>query len=45
VGTNRLLRVDGTVVDLPGNAQVEVVAGDRFEIATPGGGGYGPPTS
>ncbi len=44
VGTNRLLRADGTVVELPGNAQVEVVAGDRFEIATPGGGGYGRPT-
>ena len=36
-----MIRVDGTVVELPGNAAVEVDAGDRFEIETPGGGGYG----
>ncbi len=29
--------------DVPGRAQVEVTAGDIFEIATPGGGGYGSP--
>jgi 5-oxoprolinase (ATP-hydrolysing) len=43
VGHNRVLRADGTVHELPGNARVDVDAGDRFEIETPGGGGFGPP--
>jgi 5-oxoprolinase (ATP-hydrolysing) len=42
-GHNRLIRADGTVVELPGNTRVEVEAGDQFEIETPGGGGYGRP--
>ncbi|MGI9645720.1 MAG: hydantoinase B/oxoprolinase family protein [Ilumatobacteraceae bacterium] len=42
VGVNRVLRADGTVEDLPGNAQVDVQPGDKVEIQTPGGGGYGP---
>ena len=29
--------------DVPGRAQADVTAGDVFEIATPGGGGYGSP--
>jgi len=41
VGYNRVIRVDGSVEELSGNVQVEVVAGDRFEIETPGGGGFG----
>ncbi len=41
VGHNKVLRVDGTVTELAGNAQVDVGAGDRFEIETPGGGGFG----
>jgi 5-oxoprolinase (ATP-hydrolysing) len=41
VGRNLVIRVDGTVEELPGNAQVEVGPGDRFEIRTPGGGGFG----
>ena len=41
VGHNRVLRADGTVTELAGNAQVDVDAGDRFEIETPGGGGFG----
>ena len=42
VGRNRVIRADGTVEELPGNAQVDVGPGDRFEIRTPGGGGFGP---
>jgi 5-oxoprolinase (ATP-hydrolysing) len=41
VGRNRVIRADGTSVELPGNAQIDVAAGDRFEIETPGGGGFG----
>ena len=41
-GRNTLLRADGTDVDLGGTATVEVGAGDRLRIETPGGGGYGP---
>ena len=41
-GRNTLLRADGTDVDLGGTATVEVEAGDRLRIETPGGGGYGP---
>jgi 5-oxoprolinase (ATP-hydrolysing) len=40
-GHNRVIRSDGTVVELPGNASIDVDVGDRFEIETPGGGGYG----
>ncbi len=42
-GLNRILRADGTVEEQPGVFRTEVQPGDRFEIATPGGGGYGPP--
>jgi 5-oxoprolinase (ATP-hydrolysing) len=45
VGRNRVIRADGSVEELPGNAQVEVGPGDAFEIMTPGGGGYGAPPS
>ncbi|MEY3512983.1 MAG: hypothetical protein RL420_6 [Pseudomonadota bacterium] len=41
VGINRVLRKDGTQQDVPHIAQVEMQAGDVFEIHTPGGGGYG----
>ena len=40
-GHNRVIRVDGLVTELPGNTQVDVGVGDRFEIETPGGGGFG----
>ncbi|MFJ8625096.1 hydantoinase B/oxoprolinase family protein [Kitasatospora sp. NPDC093550] len=43
LGTNRVLRADGTVDDLPGCGSTEVAAGDTLEIRTPGGGGYGTP--
>ncbi|MXW58414.1 MAG: 5-oxoprolinase [Acidimicrobiia bacterium] len=42
VGVNRVLRADGTVENHPGVFRTEVQPGDRLEIATPGGGGYGP---
>ena len=41
VGRNYVERHDGTLVELSGTAQVEMKAGDRFVIETPGGGGYG----
>ncbi len=40
-GVTRLLRVDGTVEELPACAAVEVAAGDAIVIETPGGGGFG----
>jgi 5-oxoprolinase (ATP-hydrolysing) len=42
LGRNRVLRSDGTVVEMAGCDSVEVDAGDTLEIETPGGGGYGP---
>ncbi|WP_051836833.1 hydantoinase B/oxoprolinase family protein [Streptomyces sp. NRRL WC-3742] len=41
LGTNRLLRADGTTEDLPGCGSTDLAAGDALEIRTPGGGGYG----
>ena len=41
VGINRVVRQDGTQQDLPHIAQVDMQAGDVFEIHTPGGGGFG----
>jgi 5-oxoprolinase (ATP-hydrolysing) len=43
VGRNYVIRADGRREDLPATAAVELRAGDRFVIETPGGGGYGPP--
>ncbi|MFS0735828.1 hydantoinase B/oxoprolinase family protein [Sphingomonas sp. 1P06PA] len=40
-GRNRVERRDGRIEDLPAAATVAMEAGDLFEIATPGGGGYG----
>ena len=41
VGRNRVLRSDGSVEEIGHIGQAEMHAGDVFEIATPGGGGYG----
>lgn len=41
VGINRVVRKDGSQQDEPHIAQVDMQAGDVFEIHTPGGGGYG----
>ncbi len=41
LGRNRLIRADGTSVDLPGIIQLSVEPGDVLIIETPGGGGFG----
>ncbi len=40
-GKNRIIRRNGTVIELEGQAGFEVQKGDVFVIETPGGGGYG----
>lgn len=40
-GINRVVRSDGAVQELAHIGQVEMQAGDVFEIHTPGGGGFG----
>jgi 5-oxoprolinase (ATP-hydrolysing) len=42
-GRNYVLRADGRREELAATAAVELAAGDRFVIETPGGGGYGSP--
>jgi 5-oxoprolinase (ATP-hydrolysing) len=42
-GINRVVRADGRVQELAHIGQVEMQAGDVFEIHTPGGGGFGKP--
>lgn len=39
-GCNRVVRSDGTIVELNGQYEVEMHPGDVFVIETPGGGGY-----
>ena len=41
VGVNRVLRSGGSVEVLAHIGQVDMQAGDVFEIQTPGGGGFG----
>lgn len=43
LGRNTVIRHDGRVELLGGCAETTLESGDRFEIATPGGGGYGAP--
>jgi 5-oxoprolinase (ATP-hydrolysing) len=43
LGRNVVQRRDGTVEILAGRARVEMAAGDRLLIETPGGGGWGYP--
>ena len=40
-GRNRVVRANGDIETLGGTAEVDVNAGDRLVIETPGGGGYG----
>lgn len=40
-GENRVIKRDGTIIELSACDQVEVDAGDRINIRTPGGGGFG----
>lgn len=44
-GVNRVVRSDGSVEDLGHIGQVQLQPGDIFEIHTPGGGGFGPPSA
>jgi 5-oxoprolinase (ATP-hydrolysing) len=43
LGRNYVLRANGRTEEFPATADVELAAGDRFGIETPGGGGYGAP--
>jgi 5-oxoprolinase (ATP-hydrolysing) len=43
LGENRLRRADGSEINLPGIAQVNVATGEVLTIETPGGGGFGGP--
>ncbi|MGV9995111.1 hydantoinase B/oxoprolinase family protein [Streptomyces sp. NPDC003374] len=43
LGTGRVERADGTVLELGGSDSAEVAPGDVLVVETPGGGGYGPP--
>jgi len=40
-GINRILRADGSAMELAACAAAQVGRGDRIRIETPGGGGYG----
>ncbi|MFW2365260.1 MAG: hydantoinase B/oxoprolinase family protein [Desulforhopalus sp.] len=40
-GENRVVRADGSVINLGGNDEIEMRSGDTFIIKTPGGGGFG----
>jgi N-methylhydantoinase B len=42
VGRNTLIHHNGQEELLPGKVQLDLCAGDRLRIETPGGGGYGP---
>jgi 5-oxoprolinase (ATP-hydrolysing) len=42
-GRHRVERRDGRREELPGRARVQLGAGDRLCVETPGGGGYGAP--
>ncbi|KAL4856136.1 5-oxoprolinase [Chlorella vulgaris] len=42
-GVNLWVKRDGRVLSLGAKATVQMQAGDRIRILTPGGGGYGPP--
>jgi 5-oxoprolinase (ATP-hydrolysing) len=41
-GRNAVVRADGRTEELGGTASIELEAGDRLVIETPGGGGFGP---
>jgi len=41
VGENWALRANGTEERLPGNAEIDLEAGDAIRMLTPGGGGWG----
>ena len=39
-GSNKVIRKDGSVVELAGQDEIGMQEGDVFVIETPGGGGY-----
>ena len=43
-GENDVLHADGSAQRLAGRARCALPAGSRLRIATPGGGGWGPPS-
>jgi len=43
IGINQVLRADGAIEALGGTDRTTVGPGDRIELRTPGGGGWGPP--
>ncbi|WP_371568965.1 hydantoinase B/oxoprolinase family protein [Streptomyces canus] len=45
LGANRVEHADGTVTELAGRDSADVGPGDVLVIETPGGGGYGPPST
>jgi N-methylhydantoinase B/oxoprolinase/acetone carboxylase alpha subunit len=45
LGANRVEHADGTVTELAGRDSAGVGPGDVLVIETPGGGGYGPPST
>ncbi|MBT8240265.1 MAG: hydantoinase B/oxoprolinase family protein, partial [Acidimicrobiia bacterium] len=45
VGHSRKIANDGTITEFGATAQTTIEPGERFEIETPGGGGYGSLTS
>lgn len=45
LGANRVERADGTVTELGGSGSADVGPGDVLVIETPGGGGYGRPST
>jgi 5-oxoprolinase (ATP-hydrolysing) len=45
LGKNTLVRADGTTVPLDGLSQIAIEPGDVLTLQTPGGGGWGAPTS
>jgi len=42
-GKNTLIRRDGSVIEVGGQAELKMKSGDIFVIETPGGGGFGKP--
>ena len=43
LGSNRIERIDGTIVKMAGADSVDAETGDVLVVETPGGGGYGSP--
>jgi N-methylhydantoinase B len=44
-GRTSVIRRDGSIEELPGKTSLALRAGERIRIETPGGGGWGKPTS